>query len=927
MRRRNKSGSPSSSAERRRRELYDDFVDSDDEGRQAMLDDSDDESLGGIDLGPDDTTSRRSKRATPFASKSASPSPSHHQLDGSLSPLTDEGDEDDSFERRKRTTKQPKQYRFAPKMYRSSQPQARKSAAEAAGIKTEPAGKFDISSLLLEKKRKEKRGTDLKGIDDFLEQAAEWERRPMEEDTAGMKKALKDLEDVHVARAQDGMHTDEDDDDDNASDEDEEVDVELSDEDDYAETANWDHCLQPQIAPLTLEPSDPTFTGDVTRLQPNPLESIGSDHPTLKLLASLQLPTSTDRLNGLYASGALRSALQDREAVTAALSHDANVLQSLCNGLVKTSFDHPDSSTASTVIALIPLVAKVIPNQSSGSGYSIGRAVQKAFWSAYNAKALMDEVQPGQTKRHLAHRLLEITQALARRGSLESPDDATALLHLLVKLSSARAVGGGPSKPYMKEVIEDCLAVCRWPEASRWLEPWSDDSHSILTRHAWLGILRALPNTSNKSRIIKRSQAYRLLFGQSTESRARPQGPILPSLASICQSLESSDPQVNPLFISTSASTKQTDYHDFEANVALLEIVLADLALQLCRPPDEQTEEGAVLIEASRSSGPNPGQEMPAPTCPSSGDSSKEVDKRLPTLHSPDQPTAVPASSPLSSVPSSLAIPPSSSLTTPPSSAATPVASSQHPAATPAASSSGATLPPNQAFRIAVGPYATDVELLEHFKLDAATTFRPQWSRVRSIYRLLTILRSISAKVPEGRGLNTAASNETGCTPLAAGKSKTASPKDAMGLSASLNLGKPVSSHDQDDLLVRSRVKDALMRLNMAIHYQCESYTGRKIGGDIIDDEEDGDEEEAIEEENEAHAEPMETKSGAEASAIDDQSVAEEVEEAKPPQQATPAQIVVNGTAATPTRPKAADPRSSDQRTLTHWFTPKNTAR
>lgn len=152
--------------------------------------------------------------------------------------------------------------------------------------------------------------------------------------------------------------------------------------------------------------------------------------------------------------------------------------------------------------------------------------------------------------------------------------------------------------------------------------PWSDypSWHQILasaicvpgetvSAQAMLRMLQRFPSESPRARILARNQAYRFLFGylpEHSEALKQPQGPILPSLRAIADTLASRDPALNP-FSTTPSAQHRTNFLELKAKVGLLCIVLSDFALQLCSPPSGPASGSADTSAADKPSSKSTG--------------------------------------------------------------------------------------------------------------------------------------------------------------------------------------------------------------------------------------------------------------------------------------------------------------------------------
>jgi hypothetical protein len=203
---------------RLKRAISEDLFDSSDEDDKAILasfSDSDD-SLADL------TLKYSSSRKAGKARASESPAPRKPQLNArpSTSRKTIESDDSDveaspeevdTDTSPSKSTRgygtQPKPYNFKPSLHQLSRPIAPKTIfAQKAGIAPPPGktGKFSIDSLLKEKKKQGRRGTDAKGLDLLDAATTKWEEQPAQP-TGVDREAMKKLNDAYVARATEGL--------------------------------------------------------------------------------------------------------------------------------------------------------------------------------------------------------------------------------------------------------------------------------------------------------------------------------------------------------------------------------------------------------------------------------------------------------------------------------------------------------------------------------------------------------------------------------------------------------------------------------------------------------------------------------------------------------------------------------------------------
>lgn len=239
--------------------------------------------------------------------------------------------------------------------------------------------------------------------------------------------------------------------------------------------------------------------------------------------------------------------------------------------------------------------------------------------------------------------------------------------------------------------------------------------------------------------------------------------------------------------------------------------------------------------------------------------------------------------------------------------AATASSTAATPAATPSASksssssssSSGPTLKPNRAFRLAVQPYKSDPDLLRTFDLTSSTNTSgdaisaPSFGRLREFHKILAALRGIYSRIHEGRGRLDGAS----ATATAAATNNAA----ANGVDAGAEAEEGGSSSTTLD---KTRCKDAIQRLILSVHYQCEVFTGYRMGGDAILEDSDDDEEEL-----EKGDRKRELEVEGETEGLEDE----------------PGHASATGTSATAKKQRLG-PRASDQRSLGEFFTPPTKA-
>lgn len=414
------------------------------------------------------------------------------------------------------------------------------------------------------------------------------------------------------------------------------------------------------------------------------------------------------------------------------------------------------------------------------------------------------------------------------------------------------------------------------------LDARHSDEVKPLTHSAFLRSLQAFPSSSTRSRILRRSRALSALLGMDSHPT-----PIFGGLKALATSLSSEDPAANPFYIHPPSSAIQTNYAELGAKVELLAIGFSDLALQLYEP-------GAVSPTVSNG--------MAAETSGEGGgaDASMEgVQSRPPSMVKQDSEQAVNDLLPAEAADHSAG---SSGIAAAPATGHTPV-----PAVSNVLSSSGPTLKPNRAFRIAVQPYKSDTELLLTFGLIPSSSTSsnggsqvesdlisaPSFGRLRDFHKILAALRGIYSRIHEGRGRLDGASATNGAN----GASLAGGPTDG-----DLNAEERQSS--SSTTLDKTRCKDAIQRLILSVHYQCEVFTGFRMGGDAILEDED-DEDEQLDEANRKRALDDENDTGAGAASL-------EGEEAP---------VTATSTSAKKQR-RGAGPRASDQRSLGEFFTP-----
>lgn len=168
-------------------------------------DDDSDDSLG-------DILANLKKR--PRLDVASPPPPADEDLSGAESGASS------PTKRPSRATAKQGKYRFQPKMYQSSRVVHKPTAAELAKIRPEGGGdarKLSIDALLREKKKQERKGTDMRGIEAVQQSIMELDRREADgearraratsADDVGdeIHRAMRDLEKSYVARAEEGL--------------------------------------------------------------------------------------------------------------------------------------------------------------------------------------------------------------------------------------------------------------------------------------------------------------------------------------------------------------------------------------------------------------------------------------------------------------------------------------------------------------------------------------------------------------------------------------------------------------------------------------------------------------------------------------------------------------------------------------------------
>lgn len=205
-----------------KRAISEDLFDSSDEEDKAILASLSDSDNSLADLTIQYPSSRKAGKARASTSPaprkpqlSSRPSTSRKTLDSDASEVEPSSEEEvntdtsPSKSTRGYGTK-PKPHNFKPTLHQLSRSVAPKATfAQKAGI-VPPSGKngkFSIDSLLKEKKRQGKRGTDAKGLDLLDEATARWEEQPVQ--ASGVdREAMKKLNDAYVARATEGLGED-----------------------------------------------------------------------------------------------------------------------------------------------------------------------------------------------------------------------------------------------------------------------------------------------------------------------------------------------------------------------------------------------------------------------------------------------------------------------------------------------------------------------------------------------------------------------------------------------------------------------------------------------------------------------------------------------------------------------------------------------
>lgn len=125
------------------------------------------------------------------------------------------------------------------------------------------------------------------------------------------------------------------------------------------------------------------------------------------------------------------------------------------------------------------------------------------------------------------------------------------------------------------------------------------------------------------------------------------------------------------------------------------------------------------------------------------------------------------------------------------------------PRPTATTSTSKSSLDRNAAFLASTQPYLSDTALLSAFHLGAAS-LAPDFGRLKQVHRLVALLRMNAGRIMEGRRAGTGVTRD--------------------GVNGS-------EEQEEEDTIWRSRAKDAMQRLALTLTYQCEAYTRFRIAG------------------------------------------------------------------------------------------------
>ncbi|PWN21148.1 hypothetical protein BCV69DRAFT_282646 [Microstroma glucosiphilum] len=882
---------------RLKRAISEDVFDSSEEDDKALLasfSDSDD-SLADLTLKyPSSRKAGKARASTSPAPRkpqlNARPSTSRKTLESDASevePSEEEEEEVNTDTSPSKSTRgygvKHKPYVFKPSLHQPNRPAPPTATfAQKAGIvpPSGKTGKFSIDSLLKEKKRQGKRGTDAKGLGLLDAATAKWDEQPVQPSGVD-REAMKKLNDAYVARATEGLGEDGDE---AASEDEEDEREELSEDsgDDY----NALHFFEDN-------PDDVGTTGEGAD---NIALSARSEHLMLSLAAeegdedqqkALVKILARDRAATRKRGGKGRADGQKKdelafwrrgrvnkppevlplqapqgvieksfnEALFLSASHLSAFLRSrvlshsqpgsvdMVTSLLYLSILHGNLDVAGAALSSAEDLLRKWPAKSAPElGAAIRSLLMRALWlmgaevgvnepNGSEAKSSLAEstVLTAQHRGKLVYRYLRTIEAVFSAQSHDreffGASELASILGYVHAMACDPASYGPATLSQFQQVMEAGIEKLQWASFKSWahlLDASSKNGVKALSYAALLRTLQAFPNSSSKSRVLRRSRALSALFGKD-----EPPTPIFRGLKTLASTLSSDDPARNPFYIYPPSSAIQTNYAELNAKVELLAIAFSDLALQLCEPGSVAS---AASIETSASA---PGE--------AEADVSMEEAKSRPhVMIKQDSEQSV----------NDLLASKSADYGT-----ASAITATAPPTATPAtsklSSSSGPTLKPNRAFRLALQPYKSDQNLLRLFSLTPSSfssngatqedlLSAPSFSRLREFHKILAALRGIYSRIHEGRGRLEGAS--------ATGGTSTGGPSAAAD-GAKSEAGAEEGGSTPSTTLDKTRCKDAIQRLILSVHYQCEVFTGFRMGGDAILEDEDDEEEEKEERE------------------------------------------------------------------------------